>query len=464
MAYTKIHSIKSTVGKAINYITNPEKTDGELLVSGYNCESMSAAIDFKITEMLAQEVMGKDYTKVGGANNLAYHTIQSFSKFDKLTPEEAHEIGKKLADEMLQGKHEYIIATHIDKGHIHNHIIFNSVSFYDYGKYRTAPYKTARKIREISDKLCEEKGLNIIKEPKGKGKSRTEWEARKQGTSWKAKIEFIINENINKAKDYNEFILLLKNSGVEVKEGKHIAFKLEGQQKFVRGKTIGIDFTKEKIVERILNGEKVPDKNSSKDNVTTPEKFEKKIEQAAKKQLFKDTKELANALIVIRRESINNVIDFDIKASELKAKSIEVKTDIKTLDNKNMQYKEAAKYLVAYNKYLPVKLEYDKQNFISKQKFYKKNESELLAFEHAEKQLEKIGVNTNVDYNKVVELVKQQTEKTGELNKLFIDTEKRINEITKAKNLVENILNPNLKTSELELERNKQDKVKETER
>ncbi|HEX9058887.1 MAG TPA: relaxase/mobilization nuclease domain-containing protein [Clostridia bacterium] len=112
---------------------------------------------------------------------------------------------------MLEGKHEYIITTHIDKGHIHNHIIFKSLSFYDYTKFTSVPYKSAAKIRSISDRICDEKGLNVIREPKGKEKSRIEWEATKQGTSWKEKIKNIIDNLIPQATDYNSFAALMKD-------------------------------------------------------------------------------------------------------------------------------------------------------------------------------------------------------------------------------------------------------------
>ena len=157
MAITKIKAIKSTVNKAIDYITDPLKTDGKLLVSGFKVEPAFAAIEYRMTSELAKELKG-DYTNTGNGNNLAYHMIQSFAKLDKITPEEAHELGKQLANEMLQEKHEYVIATHIDKGHIHNHIIFNAISFADFKKFRSEPYKTAAMIRRISDRLCEEKG------------------------------------------------------------------------------------------------------------------------------------------------------------------------------------------------------------------------------------------------------------------------------------------------------------------
>lgn len=137
MAVTKIHAIKSTLGKALAYIENPDKTAGQLLVSGYNCEPQTASVDFEMTAVLAHKVRN---LKRKRSANLAYHLIQSFSPEDAVTPEQAHELGNKLAFEYSGGKYEYVVATHIDKGHIHNHIMLNAVSFYDYkncGRYLT---------------------------------------------------------------------------------------------------------------------------------------------------------------------------------------------------------------------------------------------------------------------------------------------------------------------------------------
>lgn len=456
MAVTSIHSIKSTLNKAIIYITNPNKTDGTLLVSGYNCEPLTAHLDFKMTELLAKEIKG-DYTKTGGSNNLAYHLMQSFAKFDKVTPEEAHEIGKRLADEFLEGKYEYVIATHIDKGHIHNHIIINSVSFLDYKKLRTQPYKTAHQIRQISDRLCEQKGLHVIKNPKGKGRSRIEWEAREKGTSWKAKIEKTIDEVILKANDYNEFKELMQVAGIEIKEGKHIAFRLKGQQKFTRGKTIGNDYTRERIVERIQDQTKYKGPEENKEDRRNKEfifdNFAQKVEWTAKKQAIQDTKELANTLLLIRSQNINGLLDFDTKINELKSQASEIKKDIKTLNNKNTQYKEIAKYLVAYNKYLPIKLEYEKQSFLTKKNYYKKYESEILAFEYAEKQLQKLEINTNVDVEKVLNLINNQTERISELTDIFNKTESRIYELIKSRELVRRILNQDINSNEMKREK-----------
>ena len=113
MAYTKIHAIKATVDKAIDYICNPEKTDEKMFVSSYACSPETAAYDFKYTLDHCRE----------NSPNKAYHLIQAFAP-GEVGYEEAHRIGKELADKILEGKYSYVITTHIDKGHIHNHIIF----------------------------------------------------------------------------------------------------------------------------------------------------------------------------------------------------------------------------------------------------------------------------------------------------------------------------------------------------
>lgn len=254
MAITKIHAIKSTVSKAIAYITNPEKTtllDGTQLISSFGCVPETAHIEFKLTENLANELKG-NYSKTGGANNLAYHMVQSFSVDDKdLTPEQSHQLGVQFAEEFLGGKFEYVITTHIDKGHLHNHIIFNAISYKDYKKFRSEPYKTVAKMREISDRICAENNLTVI----------TTKQLNKDGKlTWKDTIKNKIDEIIPKVKSYDEFLRMMNEAGFTVKDNvKHISFKTpdENQERFIRGKRIGEEYTREGILKRIENKEKV---------------------------------------------------------------------------------------------------------------------------------------------------------------------------------------------------------------
>jgi len=467
MAVTKIKAIKSTVYKAIDYITNPLKTDGKLLVSGFKVEPPFAAIEFNMTGELAKELKG-DYTKTGNGNNLAYHTIQSFAKVDKITPEEAHELGKQLADEMLQEKHEYVIATHIDKGHIHNHIIFNAISYADFKKFRSEPYKTAAMIREISDRLCEENGLYVVKEPLGKGKGHKEWQETKSGTSWKAQIQAAIDQAIPLATDYSSFVELMKQAKIEVKEGKHVAFKLEGQQqqRFVRGKTIGHNYTKEGIIDAIKNKAKTieqpsigNEKTRSKGNLHNPKKvpftLDKRVAYQTRKQKIIATKELANMLVLLRHETISKLSDFEIRIDALKAQSTVIKGDMKQLDGKNAQYKEAAKYLVSYHQYLPIKQQHDRQSIFTKKQFYSRHESELLVYDHALKKLEMMSINTTVNPDKVLDLVKQQTRQIAELQAQYKQTDSRINELNKAQDMVQKIIKPQREESKKDIKKEK---------
>lgn len=471
MAYTRIHAIKTTLNKALDYIENPAKTQEQLLVSGYNVDPISASVEYRMTAALAREMKG-DYAKTGGADILAFHMIQSFSPYDKITPEQAHELGKKWADEILQGKHEYVISTHVDKGHIHNHIIFNSVSFYDYKKYETKPYKTAALLRKVSDRLCEEQGLSIIQNPNLKQKSPThyEWEQHRAGTSWKAQIKENIDKAIEAATDYDSFKENLRKANVEIKEGKRISFKIagSGQERYCRGDRIGEEYTREKIVSRLaapkvreLQKEEETKQRGEKNADSAPQpvfsSYDKKVEWEAQRTTLAATKELAAALMTIRQENIQQENDFEIRISGLSEKAAGVRSTMTELSGKNQQYKNAAKYLIAFNQYLPIKQELEKQLPFRKAKYARLHEGELAAFDHAAAQLEKLGVNTNVDPEKVLTLVKEQDGKVSELSAALKETTAKIDALRQAQRIVKEIYQQPKEPQEKRKERENQE-------
>lgn len=471
MAYTRIHAIKTTLNKALDYIENPVKTQEQLLVSGYNVDPISASVEYRMTAALAREMKG-DYAKTGGADILAFHMIQSFSPYDRITPEQAHELGKKWADEILQGKHEYVISTHVDKGHIHNHIIFNSVSFYDYKKYETKPYKTAALLRKVSDRLCEEQGLSIIQNPNLKQKSPThyEWEQRRAGTSWKAQIKENIDKAIEAATDYDSFKENLRKANVEIKEGKRISFRIagSGQERYCRGDRIGEEYTREKIVARLaapkvreLQKEEETKRRGEKNAASAPQpvfsSYDKKVEWEAQRTTLAATKELAAALMTIRQENIQQEIDFEIRISGLSEKAAGVRSTMTELSGKNQQYKNAAKYLLAFNQYLPIKQELEKQLPFRKAKYARLHEGELAAFDHAAAQLEKLGVNTNVDPEKVLTLVKEQDGKVSELSAALKETTAKIDALRQAQRIVKEIYQQQKEPQEKRKERENQE-------
>ena len=219
MAVTKIHPIKSTLKKALDYIENPDKTEGKMLVSSVGCSYETADIEF---EMLLAQAIQK-------GNNLAHHLIQSFAP-GEATPEQAHEIGKQLADEVLQGKYSYVLTTHIVKGHVHNHLIFCAVDMVNHRKYNSNRQSYAY-IRRTSDRLCREHGLSVVQASRDKGKSYAEWDAGRKGKSWKAKLKAAIDAVIPQAKDFDDFLRLMAAQGYEIKQGKFISFRAHGQER-----------------------------------------------------------------------------------------------------------------------------------------------------------------------------------------------------------------------------------------
>lgn len=211
-----------------------------MLVSSFGCSYETADIEFEYT--LSQALQK--------GNNLAFHLIQSFEP-GEVDYQKAHEIGKQLADAVTKGQHEYVVTTHIDKGHIHNHIIFCAVNFVDHHKYNSNK-RSYYGIRNMSDKLCRENGLSVVVPGKGsKGKSYAEYQAEKTGTSWKGKLKTAVDALIPQVSSFEELLTRLQAAGYEIKPGKYVSCRAPGQERFTRLKTLGADYTEEAIRERI---------------------------------------------------------------------------------------------------------------------------------------------------------------------------------------------------------------------
>jgi len=240
MAVTKIKPIKGGLKRALDYIQNPDKTDEKMLVSSFGCAYETAYEEFEFT-------LSKSMQK---GNNLGHHLIQSFEPGES-TPEQAHEIGRRLADEITKGRHEYVLTTHIDRGHIHNHLIFCAASFIDHKKY-ISNKRSYYEIRNFSDKLCKEYGLSVVVPGQDKGKHYAEYAADMTGGgSWKSKLKMAIDTLIPESKDFEDLLKRLEASGHEIKRGKHISVRAPGQERFTRTKTLGVDYTEDAITKRI---------------------------------------------------------------------------------------------------------------------------------------------------------------------------------------------------------------------
>ena len=239
MAVTKIIPIRTTIQNSVEYICNPAKTDDRLLVHSENCFPHTAGLEFQHYLRQAR----------AGGNTIGRHLIQSFAP-GEVSPEQAHEIGKKLAAEILHGEYGLVMATHVDRGHVHNHFVWCAANVVTHKKYRSNK-NTYHEIRGISDRLCKENELSVIV-PQGRGKSYDSYKPDQTSGSWKSKLQAAIDGLIPEAKDFEHLLKLMEARGYRIKRGKYISFSAEGQERFTRAKSLGEGYAEEEIKKRIL--------------------------------------------------------------------------------------------------------------------------------------------------------------------------------------------------------------------
>ena len=379
MAVTKIKAIRGTLSKAIAYILNPEKTDEKLLVSSYGCASETAAREFEWTRKIAEQ-KGMNPVRI-----IARHVIQSF-EIGEVTPELAHEIGKQFADEILGGKYEYVLTTHIDKDHVHNHLIFNAVDFVNYHAYKS--YKRIYyDMREVSDRLCKENGLSVIPPSQNKGMGYKEYTEAKRGTSWKQKLKQTIDRLVITAKDYDDFLRLMQEVGYEIKTGKYISFRAKGQERFTRSKTIGENYTEERIKERIAG--RTPRRSQRQ---TTPKGISligdiqerirlidsKGYEYKAKLTILKAA---ARTLNYLTENNLLQYADLEKKVEDVHSSYDRTGKELKGVEARLREVQPLIKNISNYQRLKPV---YDAfQKAKDKPSFKAKHEAELVIFEAA---------------------------------------------------------------------------------
>ena len=338
MAVTKIHPIKTTLKKAIDYICNGDKTDYEFYVTTHLCSRENAHKEFELTK--------KQFNS--RTKTLAHHLIQSFVP-EEVSFEEANQVGVELCEKILEGKYEYVLATHIDKDHIHNHIIFNSIDVDD-GKVYHSYYGSYMNIRNQSDRLCKEHNLSVIDQETQKEISEIrrrkyvnwyDWNEDKKGSSYKSRLQFDMDRTIKQSINWQDFLDRMESSGYEIKFGKHIAFRKEGQQRFTRAKTIGVNYTEEKIKGRILNKEKelgniIDIKNNEK------VKSSKGYERWATKHNMTTA---AGTMIAIRDKGFHSMTELESEIKRLSSRANQLRKEFRDKEFELKLIKEITKHL-----------------------------------------------------------------------------------------------------------------------
>ena len=427
------------MSKAIAYILNPEKTDEKLLVSSYGCASETAAREFEWTRKIAEQ-KGMNPVRI-----IARHVIQSF-EIGEVTPELAHEIGKQFADEILGGKYEYVLTTHIDKDHVHNHLIFNAVDFVDYHAYKS--YKRIYyDMREVSDRLCKENGLSVIPPSQNKGMGYKEYTEAKRGTSWKQKLKQTIDRLVITAKDYDDFLRLMQEAGYEIKTGKYISFRAEGQERFTRSKTIGENYTEERIKERIAG--RTPRRSQRQ---TTPKGISligdiqerirlidsKGYEHKAKLTILK---EAARTLNYLTENNLLQYADLEKKVEDVHSSYDRTGKELKGVEARLREVQPLIKNISNYQRLKPV---YDAfQKAKDKPGFKAKHEAELVIFEAARSTLLAMQGDEKLPSLKTLQAEQQRLlEEQQRLYDERVKLKKEVKQIETIKSNVDTFLSP----------------------
>lgn len=427
MATSKLKAIKKTLDKAITYIIDPEKTEGGSLVSSFGCGVGTADIQMQMT---AQKGSGL-------GDRIAYHLMQSFSPDDNITPEKAHELGREFAQKVLKGKFEFVIATHVDKEHIHNHIIFNAVSFHGkHNKYHTGDWETEKKrIRRINDKICRENNLSVIENTSGrKGYEPYERKGKTKKRSWKDLLRKDIDDAVRSAKSFDEFIQImeLEKNYIAARRGSFLRLHPpgydEGSYFRLSEETLGEAYTEEAIRERIGHPEesalkyktvisKGDGKTAGLTNETKP-----KSPEANKRYVYKPNPDKINSIIDISKnakakeslqysqalvranintftKSMNFFIKHNLNTPEeisdyynaASSEYVRMHESIKSKESKLIGHSEKIKLLQDYKKYH--NLYYAAMRAGAKTDFYMSHTNEIVLFEASKMYFEQRGEN-----------------------------------------------------------------------
>ena len=382
MAVTKIKPIKSTLKKALDYIQNPDKTDGKMLISSFGCSPETADIEFGFT--LSQALDRGD--------NLAHHLIQSFEP-GEVDYQKAHEIGKQLADAVTKGQYEYVLTTHIDKGHIHNHIIFCAANFVDYRKYNSNK-RSYYGIRNLSDRLCRENGLSVLVPEKGsRGKNYAVYKKEKTA---KGRLKTAVDALIPQVSSFEELLSRLEAAGYEIKRGKYVSCLVPGQERYTRLKTLGADYTEEAIRERIegrrARSVKAPKTERGVSLLIDIENSIKAAQSRGYEQWAKihNLKQAAKTLNFLTEHQISQYGELTARIAEIQIESEQAAESLKSAEKRLADMAVLIKNVSTFQKTKPVYDAYRKAR--NKESYRAAHERGIILHEAAAKALKAAGV------------------------------------------------------------------------
>lgn len=404
MATTRLITMHTGKGKTIaqsladrtDYAINPDKTQNGEFISSYECSPETVDTEFLLAKKMYSNITGREPQH--GRDIIAYQIRQAFLP-GEVTPEQANKIGYELAMRFTGGQHQFIVATHIDKAHVHNHIIFNSTTLDCTHKFNN--YKdSAEVVREMSDRLCLENDLSIIENPAPKGKHYAEWKAEREGTSWKAKLRETIDDVLPGCTDFDHFLRRMETADYEVKRGKYISFRAKGQERFTRAKTLGKEYA-EDVLQARISGTYVPAIGAKKPKQTEDRRvafiidIQQKLAEGKGAGYEKwakvfNLKESAKAFNFFTEHGLKSMEELDVKAAAASADFNLISDKLKLSEARMREIRELKKHIANYGSTRNTYAEYRKAKH--PEQFYEQHRSEIELHLTAKRAFDEMGV------------------------------------------------------------------------
>jgi len=394
----KGRSVASALGRTTDYVKNSEKTDGGEWISAYECNPGIADQEFLFSKRQYAALTGREAKE---SDVIAYHLRQSFRP-GEIDPAQANKISYDLAMSLTKGRHAFIVCTHVDKSHIHSHIIFNSTSLDCTRKFRNF-WGSSFAIRRISDTLCLENGLSVIENPKPSRGCYGTWLGEGKPLTVRAKLEQFIDAALaSGCKDFDSFIAAMRTAGVEVQRGKHLAFKIPNGKRFIRCDSLAADYTESAIYERISRKRTVV-LNQKVQQAAVPAKpnllidIQAKLQQANSPGFERwakvyNLKEMAKTLIYLQENDLDDYGKLTEAAAAAAKKYHEISDKTKANNERMEKISELQKQIGAYGKTREVYAQYRKLPQKKKDVFYSGHSSDIILCEAARRYFDSLGL------------------------------------------------------------------------
>ena len=370
---------RQSITARLDFIMNPKKTDGGILVSTYACSPETAADEFMLFRQEYQQNTGRTQEN----EVIGYHVRQAF-KPKEITPEEANEIGKELASRMTDNQFAYVVATHIDKHHIHNHIIICSTDLDGQHKYRDVK-QSAKDLAQISDSLCREHSLSVIQNPQDKTITYDKWQGNQRRFTHRDELRMIIDTALRMQPDgFDALMQLLEDAGCRIKRGAHISIKPPEGERYIRLDTLGEEY-KEATLRRSLTGDhvhipKIPRGDFTGSQIKRLIDIEEKLRAGKGKgyQIWAERNNIdakAQMIIFLKEHQIGSLEDLNEQIQELTDQRNSLKASIREKQNRMKEINRQRQAIRDYSRTKEVYTQYRESSWSVK--FYQEHRQEI---------------------------------------------------------------------------------------